>query len=429
MKRRVVVTGGGCISPLGADVETVWRRLTHGESGAGPITLFDASRFPVRIAAEAREWSPDLISPLPDFWTSLPRQTLFAVYAAERASESAGLSEELSGVSPGRVGVSLGCGEIFPDLGTLGTAVGEALMPEGLDGRKWIRAALRTWRAENELAMEPGTAEALVAGRMNAQGPGLNFTTACVSSTIALGEAAEVIRRGDADIMFAGGTHSMIHPLGISGFFRLATLSTRNEDPQGASRPFDRDRDGFLIGEGGAVLVLEELEAARRRGAEIWAELAGYGCTHDAYRLSDPLPDGRMAARCMELALRDAGKSPDQVDHINAHGSATQANDVAETAAIHRALGAHARRVSVSATKSMTGHLTTACGALEFLFCVMAIRRGVVPPTINLETPDPQCDLDFVPGQARRQKVRVALNNNFGFGGQNSVLVATRFEL
>jgi 3-oxoacyl-[acyl-carrier-protein] synthase II len=416
------------VTPLGNQLEAVWHRLVNGESGVGPITLFDASNFPVRIAAEASEWSPESLPPCPESWTRMPRQTQFAVAASRDAWHAAGLAADASGRDPRRVGVSLGCGELFPDLPALGTLIGDALSDDGFDLGCFMREAFRAGCPLDEWALEPSTAVSCVAALLDAQGPCANLTTACVSSSIAIGEAAETIRRGDADVMLAGGAHSMIHPLGVTGFHRLSTLSTRNDAPRAASRPFEKHRDGFVVGEGGAVLVLESLESARQRGAEIWAELTGYGCTHDAYRFSDPRPDGQMAGHCILLALEDARRTRNEVDHVNAHGSGTPANDVAETRAIERAFGEHARRIAVSGTKSMTGHLTTACGALEFLFCVLAIRQGAVPPTINYEEADPECALDFVPNQARDMAVRTAVNNSFGFGGQNSVLVASAFE-
>jgi 3-oxoacyl-[acyl-carrier-protein] synthase II len=426
MRRRVVVTGLGCVTPLGSDVELAWNRLTEGRSGVRPISLFDASTFPVRIAAEVPDWSLDQLEGEPANAAELPRQTGFAIAAARRAWRHAGLGDRPP--EPRRTGVSLGCGEIFPDLCRLGAWIAGAIRDGALSRAELVRLALKQGIVTDEFNCEPGDAVRYVAGLCDAQGPSANFTTACVSSTIALGEASEVIRRGDADIMIAGGAHSMIHALGVSGFHRLSTLSTRNDEPQRASRPFDRDREGFVVGEGAAIVVLEELEHARHRGAEIWGELAGFASTHDAYRISDPLPDGRQAARCIRLALDDARRTIDDVDYVNAHGSGTPANDTAETAAIKAALGKHAYQVPVSSTKSMTGHLTTAGGALEFLFCTLAVRRGVIPPTINYETPDPTCDLDYVPNAARQRTCRHVLNNSFGFGGQNAVLVVSRYD-
>jgi 3-oxoacyl-[acyl-carrier-protein] synthase II len=281
---------------------------------------------------------------------------------------------------------------------------------------------------DEDSVLEPGAAASLIAGLFDAQGPNSNFTAACVSCSKAIGESTEIIRRGDADVMLAGGAHSMIHPFGVTGFHRLSTLSTRNDEPEKAARPFDRERDGFVIGEGGVMLVLEELDFARRRGAEIWAEVAGWGVTHDAYRITDLDPGGRSAVNVIARALDDARMTPDDIDYINAHGSGTAINDKTETLAVKKAFGERAYHVPMSGTKSMTGHLTTACGAIESLACLVAIRDGVAPPTINYENPDPYCDLDYVPNTAREISCKHAMNNSFGFGGQNVVLVLSRFE-
>ncbi len=425
MRRRVVITGMGCVTPLGNEVETVWDSLVRGISGAGPITLFDASRFPTRIAAEVKDWPQhDMFGDdLP--WEMHSRQTQFALASAVSAVRSSGL--DVNRIDRSLMGVYLGCGEVFPDFnrfcrssiaGQQGDTWNNDSLCEGSHGRS----------AGEDIRLDPGAAAAALAGWFEATGPNANFTAACVSSSKAVGEAAEVIRRGDADTMLAGGTHSMIHPFGLTGFSHLSTLSTRNDDPQGAMRPFDRNRDGFVIGEGGAVLVLEELEHARRRGAQVLAEFAGWGATHDAYRITDLAPDGEVAARAMSLAIADAGIVPEQIDYINAHGSATAINDQAETLATKRALGSCAFHVPISSTKSMTGHLTTACGGFEAMCCVLAIRNQVAPPTINYETPDPDCDLDYVPNEARDVNCRFAMTNNFGFGGLNVSLLFSAFR-
>ena len=291
-----------------------------------------------------------------------------------------------------------------------------------------LQQSLATSMPDAGTILDPGAAAAFLAGCFHAYGPNANFTAACVSSSKAIGEAAEVIRRGDAEVMLAGGTHSMIHPFGLTGFCHLSTLSRRNEDPQRAIRPFDRHRDGFVLGEGGAVLILEELEHARQRNAPILAEFAGWGTTHDAYRITDLDPEGTAAARAMQQAISQAGIQPEEIDYINAHGSGTAINDRAETLATKRALGSCAHHVPMSSTKSMTGHLTTACGAIEAMCCVLAIRDDAVPPTINYETPDPECDLDYVPNQARDVACRFAMNNNFGFGGLNVSLIFAEFQ-
>lgn len=424
MRRRVVVTGVGGVTPLGVEVREIWDRLLRGQSGVGPITLFDASSFPVRIAAEVRNWSMDQVVDDPAVWTRHARQTQFAVAAALKAGRAAGLQD--AAINPLRMGVFLGCGEIFPDFGQFCQLTATAAHQGSWDLERFIAGSRLVAHPDDNLTLEPAAAAGLIAAMLDAQGPNANFTAACVSSSKAIGEGAEVIRRNDADIMLCGGAHSMIHPFGITGFQRLSTLSTHNDEPERASRPFDADRDGFVVGEGGAILVLEELDHARRRGAEIWAELAGWGTAHDAFRITDLEPEGRAAARCMALAMADAGLFPEDIDYINAHGSGTAINDRVETLATKRALGSCAYHVPMSSTKSMTGHLTTACGAVEALICVMALRENAVPPTINYERPDPDCDLDYVPNTARQVRCRHAMSNNFGFGGQNTSLIFSR---
>lgn len=426
MARRVVITGLACVCPLGDQVESVWRRITGGQSGVGPITLFDARQFPVRIAAEVRDWDVERIPGMLEGLAKHARQTQFAVAAATSAWHHSGLSN--TRLDPQRIGVYLGCGEVFPDLQRMGEFVAGSLSGEVHPAARKFQDAVQGPGDDWELRYEPGTAGGLIAGYLDAQGPTTNYTAACVSSSMALGEAAELIRRGGADIVVAGGAHSMIHPLGVTGFYRLATLSTRNDEPTRAARPFDMHRDGFVVGEGAAILVLEDRDHARRRDAPILAELTGYACTHDAWRITDPHPEARSATRCISAALARAGLTPADIDYINAHGSGTQANDKLETQAIKSAFGDRAYRVAVSSTKSMTGHLTTAGGALELLFCVLALRDQVAPPTINYETPDPQCDLDYVPNQARPIQCQHALSNSFGFGGQNVCLVVSRAD-
>jgi 3-oxoacyl-[acyl-carrier-protein] synthase II len=278
-----------------------------------------------------------------------------------------------------------------------------------------------------ELEQEPTMPAAHLASMFNAQGPNVNCLTACAASSQAVGEAVEIIRRGEADIMLAGGTHTMIHPFGVTGFVLLTALSTRNDEPQRASRPFDRLRDGFVLGEGAGMVVLEELEHAKRRGARIYGEITGYGSTADAFRITDTHPEGRGAISCMKMALADAGLNLDQIDYINAHGTSTVVNDRVETLAIKRVFGEQAYKIPVSSTKSMLGHLIAAAGVVELIFCLLAIRDNIVPPTINYEVPDPDCDLDYVPNQAREVRCDHTLTNSFGFGGQNITLIASRF--
>ncbi len=297
-----------------------------------------------------------------------------------------------------------------------------------LDVVRFTQTALDRLNPQFELEQEPNMPVCHLAAMFNAQGPNANCLTACAASSQAIGEATEIIRRGEADVMMSGGTHSMIHPFGVTGFNLLTALSTNNEHPTKASRPFDRLRDGFVLGEGGAVVILEELERAKKRGAPILGEIVGYGSTADAYRITDIHPEGRGAIGCMRMALADAGLNNDQIDYVNAHGTSTQVNDKVETRACHEVFGEHAMSTPVSSTKSMMGHLIAAAGATELIICLLAIRDGVLPPTINYENPDPLCDLDYVPNQAREADIKYALNNSFGFGGQNITLIASRFE-
>ena len=423
MRRRVVITGLGCVTPLGHEPEALWQSLTAGACGVGPITIFDASKFPVRIAAEVKHWDLGSVGLDPATWEDHARQTRFAVGAALQATQSSGVAESID--DPLRSGIYLGCGEIFPDFDRFTSSISDAVQAAGFCPATFARQMSGLCDAERELTMEPGAAVYLLTGLLNAQGPVRNYTAACVSSSLAVGEAVEVIRRDEADVMLAGGAHSMIHPFGVTGFHRLSTLSERNGDPQGAAQPFDRDREGFVIGEGGTVFCLEEYERARRRGANILAEIVGFASTHDAYRVTDPQPQGAQAARCMQMCLADAQVAPAEIDYINAHGSGTMANDKAETLAVKRVFGEQAYQTPMSSIKAAVGHLTTACGALELLACVKAVQTNAVPPTINYHTPDPECDLDYVANEARDVVCRRVMNNSFGFGGQNVSLIVS----
>ncbi|HEY3395321.1 MAG TPA: beta-ketoacyl-[acyl-carrier-protein] synthase family protein [Lacipirellulaceae bacterium] len=422
MRRRVVVTGVGCVTPLGTTVSELWANLKEGRSGVDYTTLFDASNFPTRISAEVRNWSLADVGEDPEPWEKRGRHTRFAVGAAKQAMEESGVAGT---VDPDRFGVYLGAGEGQQDFHNFSHMMVAALKDGQLDLGTFIRVGLERLDPQLELEQEPNMPAAYLATRFGAEGPNFNCLTACAASSQAVGEATEIIRRGDADVMLSGGAHSMIHPFGVTGFNLLTALSERNDAPQKASRPFDLNRDGFILGEGGAIVVLEEYERAKKRGAPIYGEILGYGTTADAFRITDTHPEGRGAITCMKMALRDAGRGPDDVDYINAHGTSTQVNDRVETIAIKEALGSEvAYKVPVSSTKSMTGHLIAAAGATELIICLMAMRDNVVPPTINYETPDPQCDLDYVPNAAREKKVRTILTNSFGFGGQNIALVA-----
>jgi len=426
MSHRVVITGVGCVTPLGASIDTMWRNLVEGCSGIGPITAFDASNYPVRIAAQVRDWDISAAGQDPLDWARHPRQTHFAVAAALQAAESAGLRD--AHFDPRRLGVYLGCGETSSDLAELAEVWPHAVSGGSMSETALLRAAVARLDARQALCQETSTAPQALAALFDAQGPNANCIAACVSATQAVGMAADIIGRGEADVMLAGGAHSMIHPLGITGLLRLSVLSLSNERGPAAMRPFDLQRDGFVVGEGGAVVVLESLQHAVRRGAEIWGELTGYASAHDAYNLTDLEPDGQAAAQCMRAVLQQAGLNVDDVGYINAHGTSTPLNDRVETLAFKRAFGADAYRIPISSTKSMLGHATTACGAIELLVALMVVRTGVIPPTINYEFPDPACDLDYVPNTARRHPCRHVLSDNLGFGGQVAAPLVSRFD-
>jgi 3-oxoacyl-[acyl-carrier-protein] synthase II len=425
-KRRVVVTGMGVINPLGHDVETMWMKLKHSASGVGEISLFDASRFPTKIAAEIRDWDVASIGVDPEVWKFRGRHTKFAAGAAHQAIHDSGVLPYIT--DPMRFGVYLGSGEGNQDFHTFATMIAASITAEGkLDLTRYVETGVRFVNPIQELEQEPNMPVGHMAAMFNAQGPNVNCLTACAASSQAIGEATEIIRRGQADVMLAGGTHSMIHPFGVTGFNLLTALSTNNAQPTKASRPFDRLRDGFVLGEGAAMIVLEDLEHALARGAKIHGEIAGYGSTADAYRITDIHPEGRGAIACMNMAIADAGLQPHDIDYVNAHGTSTTVNDKVESKACREVFGDRAAQTPVSSTKSMMGHLIAAAGVTETIVCLMAIRDQILPPTINYENPDPLCDLDYVPNQARAAKCDVALSNSFGFGGQNISLVVRRF--
>jgi len=429
MNRRVVVTGIGLVTPLGADVETVWRRLLNGESGVGRITLFDASNFATQIAAEVKDWDISAIGENPDDWKEQDRHTKFAIGAGYQAMKDAGLlGDDGTNLDPERFGVYTGAGEGAQNFDDFAAMTLAGLGENGeFDEAKFIEKGLEILRPVRELEQEPNMPAAHLAAYFGAKGPNVNCLTACAASAQAIGEATELIRRDEADVMLAGGAHSMIHPFGVTGFNLLTALSTSNDEPEKASRPFDKRRNGFILGEGAGVLVLEELEHAKKRGAKIYGEIAGYGATSDAYRITDTHPEGRGAISCMKLALEDAGLTPDDVDYINAHGTSTGVNDRVESLSIREVFGPRAYQIPVSSTKSMTGHLIAAAGATECIYCLLAIRDNVAPPTINFEVRDPDCDLDYVPNVKRNVKIDVAMSNSFGFGGQDVSLVARRY--
>jgi 3-oxoacyl-[acyl-carrier-protein] synthase II len=426
MKRRVVITGMGCVNPLGHDVESMWSALKEGQSGVAYTTIFDASNFPTKISAEVKNWDIDKEGENLDEWKFRGRHTKFACGSAIQAVRQSGLMD--AQLDPTRIGVYLGAGEGSQDFMAFSRMMTAALKPDGLDLAQFARTGLEILNPVAEMEQEPNMPSGYVAGLFNAQGPNLNCLTACAASSQAMGEATELIRRGDADVMLSGGAHSMIHPFGVTGFNLLTALSQSNDEPTKASRPFDRLRDGFVLGEGGAMVVLEELEHAKRRGAPILGELLGYGTTADAYRITDIHPEGRGGIACMKMAIADAALHPSQVQYVNAHGTSTAVNDRVETVACKQVFGERAMQTPVSSTKSMMGHLIAAAGVTEAIVCLLAIRDNVLPPTINYENPDPECDLDYVPNTAREAKCDYALSNSFGFGGQNISLVMGRFR-
>ncbi len=428
MNRRIVITGMGWVTPLGFDIESVWKRMLAGESGVAPTTLFDAGSFPTSFAAQVGDFDlADYLGADAARHEGASRNSRFALVAAANAWRDANLGA-FPLLDRTRVGVYLGGGEgpldFFPFAeAALAGCRGESGESIPLDSARWARTALRVLNRTNELEQDPNLAGGHLAVQFGVEGPNLNTLTACAASTQAIGEATRIIQYGDADVMISGGTHSMIHPLGVTGFSRLTALSTRNDSCMTASRPFDRTRDGFVLGEGSGMLILEELEHATRRGARILAEIVGYGSTADAFRITDIHEEGRGAIAAMRRALHSAEMSPENIDYISAHGTGTEENDKIESLAIRGVFGDRAKSVAISSIKSMVGHLIAAAGAVELITCVLAIRDGVVPPTINYTTPDPNCDLDYVPNSARKMPVRACLSNSFGFGGQNDTLV------
>jgi 3-oxoacyl-[acyl-carrier-protein] synthase II len=403
----VVVTGLGCITPLGLDVASTWASLAEGRSGVAPITSFDASPFETRFAAEVRGFDAEAHLGR-RLARRMDRFTQFAAVATQQALAQAGLTIDEG--NRARIGVIIGTG-----IGGITTLLEEA--------ERMRTAGPRRVSPFMVPMMLPDGAAGQIAILVGARGPNMAVVTACATGANAIGEAVETIRRGAADAMIAGGAEAAILPLTLAGFNVMDAISRRNEDPAGASRPFDRDRDGFVMGEGAGIVILESYEHARRRGAAVLGEVVGYASTNDAHHLSAPAENGAGAAECMRLALENAGLQPQDIGYINAHGTSTHLNDASETAAIKTAFGEHALRVPISSTKSMTGHLLGAAGAVEAIVCLEAMRHTLLPPTLNYTTPDPACDLDYVPNAARRAVVRYSLSNSFGFGGHNACLI------
>jgi 3-oxoacyl-[acyl-carrier-protein] synthase II len=410
--RRVVITGLGAITPVGNDVETFWRNLQNGVSGIERLQVFDTEGYDCRIGGEVRNFEPKNFFKNPKDVRRTDRFAQLGMAAAKMAMTDSGL--DLEKVNLERFGVIVSSG-----IGGLKTLEDQhsALLNKG-PGRisPFTIPMLISNMASGLISMEFGL-----------KGPNLCIVTACATSNNAIGESWRIIKFGDADVFLAGGSEASIVTIGVGAFAAMKALSTRNDDPHGASRPWDRDRDGFVMSEGAGVVVVEELEHAKARGAKIYCELNGYGLSADAHHMTAPPSDGEGAARAMKMALAHAGIAVDQIDYINAHATSTELGDIAETRAIKTVLGEHAKKVSISSTKSMTGHLLGGAGAVEMAACALAIRDSVIPPTINLENPGEECDLDYTPKTARQQKVRVALNNSFGFGGHNATLVATEF--
>lgn len=412
MPPRVVVTGLGIISPIGTGKDAFWGALLRGESGIGRITRFDPSEFKTQIAAEVRDFNPETYIDKKEA-RRMDRYTQFAVAATGLALEDAQISPDE--VDPDRIGVVLGC---------------------GIGGIETFEDQTRVLVARGPNRVSPFFVPMMIAN-MGAgyiaivngfYGPNSTVVTACASSNQAIGEAFRIIQRGEADVMVTGGAEAAITPVGIAGFCAMKAMSTRNNDPARACRPFDAGRDGFVVGEGAAVLILEQVERALKRGAHVYAEITGYGQSCDAYHITAPDPDGSGAAKAMDRALKDAGLRPEEVSYINAHGTSTPLNDKVETMAIKKVFGDFAYRIPVSSTKSMTAHLLGAAGGIEAAACVLSITHGVIPPTINYEEPDPDCDLDYVPGEARNAQIEVAVSNGFGFGGHNATLVFKRYR-
>lgn len=410
MKQRVVVTGMGVVTALGSDLDTLWRSLMEGKSGISQIEAFDTTDYPTKIASSVKDFNPEDYIDKKEA-RRMDRFVQFGIAASKKALEDAGL--DMDQTNRDRVGVIVGSG-----IGGLGT-----------------------WEEQHRILLEKGVkrvspffipmmianmASGHISMMIGARGPNTAAVSACATGTHSIGDAFKIIQRGDADVMICGGAEATIRPIGMAGFCAMRAMSTRNDEPERASRPFDVDRDGFVMGEGSGVLVLESLEHALQRGARIYAEVAGYGMSADAHHITEPDPEG--PALCMTRAIQDAGFQPEQIDYINAHGTSTPVGDKSETRAIKAALGNHARNVAISSTKSMTGHLLGAAGGVEAVICALTLQHGMIPPTINLENQDPECDLDYVPNVPRKADVRTAMSNSFGFGGHNATVVLTKYE-
>ena len=412
LKRRVAVTGVGMVTPVGLDTEKTWNGLVNGKSGIGPITQFDDKTIPTQIAGEIHGFDPALYIDQKEI-KKMDRFIHLAIAASQMAMDDSGL--KITPENAERVGVIVSAG-----MG--GLPVIEKYHKIYLErGIRKITPFFIPMLIVNEAAGN-------LSMRYGAKGPNISVVTACATGTHSIGDAFKWIQRGDADAMIAGGTESCICALGVGGFNAMKALSTRNDEPQRASRPFDAERDGFIMGEGSGIVILEEMESAVKRGARIYAEVIGYGASGDAYHITAPAPNGEGAARCMKMAIRDSGIAPTEMGYINAHGTSTKFGDELESTAIKTVFGDYAYKMPVSSTKSMTGHLLGAAGGVEAVISILALDRGVLPPTVNLENPDPECDLDYIPNTARTVQVEVAMSNSFGFGGTNACLVFKKFR-
>lgn len=412
MQRRVVITGAGLVTPVGIGIDENWENITSGKSGVCEITHFDTSDFPVKIAGEVKNFTPEDFVDKKDC-RKFDKFIIYSLVAAELAVQNSGL--DINKIDSERAGTIIG---------------------SGIGGFKTIEDTHEILMTKGPKRISPffipsaiiNMASGMTSIKYGLKGPNSSVVTACATGAHAIGDAFKIIQRGDADIMFAGGSESAITPLAVGGFSNMKALSRRNDEPEKASRPFDRDRDGFVMGEGAGILIIEELESALSRGADIIAEIVGYGLTSDAYHITAPDESGDGARRCMEMAIRDASIRPEDIEYINAHGTSTPYNDTIESRAIKSAFGEHAYNLAVSSTKSMTGHLLGAAGSVEAIYSAFAIKKGVLPPTINLEASDDECDLDYVPNKARKQIISYALSNSLGFGGTNASLVFKKYE-
>lgn len=412
LKRRVVITGMGIVSPLGIGIDDNWQAICQGKSGIGPITKFDTTEYPAKIAGEVKNFDPELYIDKKD-QKKMDVFIQFALAAGSMAIKQSGLIIDESNAD--RVGVLVGSG-----LGGLQTI------------EKYHTLLLQNGPKKVSPFFVPMLIVNLAPGQISiyfgCRGPNSSVVTACATGNHSIGEASRIIQRGDADAMIAGGVESTITPLAVAGFCALKALSTRNNEPEKASRPFEKNRDGFVMAEGAGILVLENLESAKQRGASIFAEVIGFGCNADAYHITAPSPGGEGAARCMQIAIDDADIKPGDIDYINAHGTSTPMNDLSETIAMKTVFKDHVKNLPVSSTKSMTGHLLGAAGGVEAIFSILSIKHGIIPPTINYDEPDPECDLDYVPNVARKKDVRIVMSNSFGFGGTNATLIFKTFE-